>query len=248
MRRLLLAVCATLGSISCGKDGAAGLSTNSAPACCVYAAQYTTRTSTPGVADVSSATTCSLDQHAATFTCVQETTGAQCSSTSTLTTRYLNVDDFVAAHSMIGKSLAQSTTQQVNSFGLSYCASLSYSVETTITYDGQRRISGYTARPSLAGSPVQTATYSEWDTRGRGTKMSIVLQGLTSCSRSVDAVIVYDDAARTATSTSTSCGTSAGLITTYDANLNVIEMRSTAQASTISSMTIGQVATVCRSS
>jgi hypothetical protein len=151
------------------------------------------------------------------------TNGSLCSTTLG---NYQSVADFVDEVRVVPPVflLTSTTTTTSGSCG-------GTSVTQTYTYDAQRRLTQQSASTG-------TTTYSAWDSAGRPT---------TGRSGTSTFTIVYDDAARTQTSTTSgSNGTSTGILT-FDANGNQIrnEVRG-ASGTSVTTYSITSMDKVCK--
>ncbi|MCC7008949.1 MAG: hypothetical protein IT184_09050 [Acidobacteria bacterium] len=100
-------------------------------------------------------------------------------------------------------------------------------------YDGQRRLTGFTN--SSSGGAINTV-YTAWDSSGRPTAGSGSATGALT--------IVYNDAARTATTTITGLGVQ---VATYDANGNPVTLLQNYGAGSVTTTTtILATGTVCK--
>jgi YD repeat-containing protein len=111
---------------------------------------------------------------------------------TTIITSYATVADFVDEGQFLGRTLAQSRTQQ----------SQNGSTTTTYRYDGQRRLTEW----DTTGVASESATVMGWDVNGRLTVATDTVStplGTTTCSFTAS----YNDAARTASLSLSGCTT-----------------------------------------
>ena len=177
------------GSKSAGSTPTSPSTTPTPPAqvCRSYPAQYSLTAeitgSQPQVINVG----CSFNSTTSTLRC-QHTSSTPGTGSTTLTTTYASVADFVDEGQYIGRTLAQSVASENQAGNRS---------THTYRYDGQRRVAGWNVSDNSGGSMNMTAT--GWDSRGRPSTANVMITtpppiGLSfTCTWAMS----IDDAART---------------------------------------------------
>jgi YD repeat-containing protein len=208
-------------SAACSGDNGTGLGpsgTNSTPRTSACRNYGTSYTKTYTFRPAESGT-CSFNSMSNVFSCT--------SSCWPSVARYASLADFVDESQTMGRILRQGFESTDNCGGNGH-TSLTYS------YDSQKRVITY-------GSPGIQFTVTTWDGRGRPVRAVSTLLGLTETT-------VYDDAARTVTTsdTSSSLGPLSVETLTYDSDGNLVrDEGSGGGTATVESTTVLSTATVC---
>jgi hypothetical protein len=206
-----------------------------APQCRIGATAYTMTSGSGGLKATSSAD-CQFDAPEATATCTiqyRDSTGTV--STSTTTTQYASLDDFIDEVRVVPP-----LTKFLTSTGTQRSRGVTSRGTVTNSYDAQGRVTVTVTAPGKQG--VSTTTYSSWDAAGRPRVAHDKGPGFNNRRD-----ISYDDRARTRTTR-----VNGGLVVTvetFDANGNPLRQTTSNGTGTpqiISTFQITATEKICR--